>query len=174
MTRLVGARVRGQAPRAVSSPEPETGDHLVPLRDDDGRPIVSPRLLARVRAIAEALFMTHAGPPPAERLDWLVREAEDFLARAGARSRFVVGLATFVVGLLAPLVVLRFVPLARMPVRERARALSALEDRFGAPVLAVKAMLCILYYEHPDAASAVGFDGRCLTDGRPPRLPVSP
>jgi hypothetical protein len=146
---------------------------LVPLRNQDGSPIVSPRLVARARTIAEALFLTDQGPPPAERLDWLALETEDFLARAGARSRFVVGLALLVVGLLAPLVVFRFVSLARMAVRDRARALGRLEDSFGAPVLAVKAMLCILYYEHPDAARGVGFDGACLKEPEHVHLTVS-
>lgn len=146
---------------------------LAPLRNDDGSPIVSPRLIARARTIAEALFLTDAGPPPPERLDWLAREVEDFLARAGARSRFVVGLALWAVGILAPLFVLRFVSLGRMAVRERARALQQLEDRFGAPVLAVKAMLCVLYYEHPDAARNVGFDGACLKEPDRLHLPVS-
>ncbi|MBI3202274.1 MAG: hypothetical protein HYZ29_12080 [Myxococcales bacterium] len=147
-----------------SPPDPEAAepDALVPLRREGGAPIVSPRLIARVRVVAEALFSTGEGPPPAARLDWLCLEAEDFLARAGARSRFVVGLALFVVGLLAPLMLWRLSPLGRLSVRDRARALQRLEDRFGAPVLAVKAMLCILYYEHPDAAREVGFDGACL------------
>lgn len=146
---------------------------LVPLRNEDGSPIVSPRLVTRARTIAEALFMTDAGPPPPERLDWLALEVEDFLARAGARSRFVVGLALFAVGVLAPLLVLRFVSLARLTVRQRAHALGRLEDTFGAPVLAVKAMLSVLWYEHPDVARAVGFDGECLKEPDAVRLPVT-
>lgn len=135
---------------------------LVPLRHEDGRPIVSSRTIARARAVAEALFLTQDGPPPPERLDWLEREVEDFLARAGRRSRLVVGFALLAVSILAPLFMLRFVPLSRMRVAERARCLARLEDTFGAPVLAVKAMLCVLYYEHPDAARLVGFDAECL------------
>ncbi len=89
-------------------------------------------------------------------------ELEDFLARAGARTRFLYGAAVLALTVLAPLVIGRLPPLGRLPVRERARALSVLEhSRFGAPVLAVKALLCVLYYEHPDAAREVGFDGEC-------------
>jgi hypothetical protein len=123
--------------------------------------------------VAEAVFLTDDGPPPPDRLDWLSREVEDFLARAGARSRLVVGLALFAIGVLAPLLSLRFVSLARMSVRERARVLSRLEHTFGAPVLAVKAMLCLLYYEHPDVARSVGFDGQCLGPPDERHLPVS-
>jgi len=148
------------------------GSHLAPLRHEDGSPIVAPRVVARAVVVAEALFSTADGPPPEARLAWLALELEDFLARAGARSRFVVGLSLFAVWVLAPLVMLRFTSLARMPVAERARALARLEDTFGAPVLAVKALLCVLYYEHPDAALSVGFDGQCLTGDSPLRLPV--
>lgn len=122
--------------------------------------------------MAEAIFLTDSGPPARERIDWLALEIEDLLARAGARSRWVIGLALFVVGMLAPLMIWRFVPLARLSLRDRARALERLEDRFGAPVLAVKAMLCILYYEHPDAAREVGFDGGCLKSTEPLHLRV--
>lgn len=143
---------------------------LAPLRHEDGRPIVSKRTIARARAVAEALFLTRDGPPPGDRLDWLARELEDFLARSGSRSRLVVGFALFVIGVLAPLLSLRLVSLARMPVLERARCLARLEDTFGAPVLAVKAMLSVLYYEHPDAARFVGFDAaECLESPFPTR-----
>lgn len=131
------------------------------------------RVVRRARAVAEALFLTEEGPPPADRLDWLEREVEDFLARAGARSRFVVGLALFAVVFLAPLLSWRFVAFSSLAVHERARVLGHLEDTFGAPVLAVKAMLCVLYYEHPDAARFVGFDGECLKDAAPAKLPVT-
>lgn len=137
------------------------------LCDTQGRPIVPPGVIARFRAVAEALFLTESGPPPAARLDWLMQELEDFLVRAGARPRFVLRLALFVVGLLAPLAVLRFSSLRSMPVVERARALARLEDRFGAPVLAVKALLSVIYYEHPDSAREVGFDGTCLLPSAP-------
>ena len=146
---------------------------MVPLRNEDGTAMVSARLLTRSRTVAQALFLTAAGPPPEGRLDWLVNEVEDFLARAGSRSRFVVGLALFAVCLLAPLAVGSVRPLGRMSVEERARALGRLEDVFGAPVLAVKALLSVIYYEHPEAARAVGFDGSCLLD-EPRHLPSVP
>jgi hypothetical protein len=135
-------------------------DLVGPLRHEDGRPIVRARTLRRLRVVAEAVFSTEHGAPPAARLDWLLAELEDFLARAGSRTRGVLGLAVFAVTVLAPLFAGHLPPLGRLPLRERARALTLLErSRFGAPVLAVKALLCVLYYEHPDAAREVGFDG---------------
>lgn len=154
--------------------DPHSSGQMVPLRNRDGSAIVPARVIARARAVAEALFSTEAGPPPAERLDWLERELEDFLARAGARSRFIVSLALFAVVVLAPLVSLRLRRFVRLSVNERARALARLEDTFGGPVLAVKAILCVIYYEHPDAARFVGFDGECLGQSDPPRLPSAP
>jgi hypothetical protein len=137
-------------------------DLVGPLRHENGRPIVSHRALHRLRAVAEAVFSTEHGAPPAERIDWLMAELEDFLARAGGRTRLVLKLAALAVNVLAPLVAGHLPPLGRLPLRERARALTLLErGRFGAPVLAIKALLCVLYYEHPDAAREVGFDGDC-------------
>jgi hypothetical protein len=47
-------------------------------------------------------------------------------------------------------------------VADRIRALLRLEHRAGEPLIAVKATLCLLYYEHEDAAREVAFDGACL------------
>ena len=77
------------------------------------------------------------------------------------------------VSLLAPFFIGRLATLGSLSVPERIRALTRLEERFGEPLLAVKAMLCLLYYEHPDAAREVGFDGQCLVP-RKGRLEVLP
>jgi hypothetical protein len=140
-----------------------------PLRRSDGRPIVRPSFVDGLVTVAEALFATEAGPPPSERLDWLALELEDFLARAGARARWMVRLALWAVLLLAPLSIGRLRGLGSLAVPERVRALCRLESsRLGAPVLAVKALLCVLYYEHPDASREIGFDADCLAPGGGP------
>jgi hypothetical protein len=140
---------------------------LYPLRDEDGRSIVSRALIRRSRVIAEAVFATEGGPPPPERLDWLALDLEDYFARSGVLTRFIFGLAVLGVWVLAPLVVLRLTSLARMPLGERTFALTSLESgRFAGPLLAVKALLCVIYYEHPDAAEAIGFDGLSLIEAR--------
>ncbi len=144
--------------------EPETA--LVPLRNENGSPIVRAGFVRGLRTVAEAVFSTASGPPPAERLDWLTLELEDFLAHAGSQTRLTLQLALFALSVLAPLMVLRFTPLSRLSVAERTRAIGRLEhSSLGAPVLAVKALLCVLYYEHPDAAEEIGFDGQCLLPG---------
>lgn len=143
----------------------------LPAHDPHGRQRVSPGLVRRLSVIAEAVFSVGALGPPPERLDWLRRELDDFLSRAGGQTRLVLSLAVWAVWLLAPLSCGRFRSLASLPIRERAYALSHLEDRFGAPVLAVKALLCVHYYEHPDVAREIGFDGQCLVPLRAPGAP---
>jgi hypothetical protein len=133
-----------------------------PLREPSGAPIVAARMLGSLRAIAEALFATAHAPAAPERIDWLLLELEDFLARAGARTRLVLRLAVLAVSLLAPLGVLRFTPLRRLPLPDRIHALRRLENGpLAAPLFAVKALLSLLYYEHPEAAREIGFDGEC-------------
>jgi hypothetical protein len=133
---------------------------------DDAGHGMGPRMRGAVFAIAEALFATAAGPPPAERLAWVVDELDDMLARVGAKSRLLFRLSVFAVAMLAPVLSLRFVPLGRMPLEARTHALEQLErSQLGLALLAVKAMLCVIYYEHPDAAREIGFGGSCLLQG---------
>lgn len=117
-------------------------------------------VLHRTRVVAEALFSSEDHAPPKERIDWLVQEIDDFLSRTGA-TRWVYGLSIWVVAWMAPLLAGRFASLGGMDIHERARVIGHMEDRFGAPVLAVKALLCTVYYEHPDAQKDVGYDGAC-------------
>jgi choline dehydrogenase-like flavoprotein len=133
-----------------------------PLRHPDGKPIVARATVRAAVAIAEALFARMGRPPAADRLAWIEREIEDFLARSGVRARFVLSLLVWLVSLLAPLFVHRFGMVSALALEDRVRALAVFERRFGAPLLAVKAILCLIYYEHPDAAREVGFDGQGL------------
>ena len=134
-------------------------------------PGATPRMLRAVRALAEALFATEAGPPPPDRLDWLTGEFDDFLGHAGTRTRLVMRLSLFAVSCLAPLRLSpwRWPPLHALPLAERIEALDRLEkSRAVLPLLALKAILSVLYYEHPDAAREIGFDGACLLPGGSP------
>jgi hypothetical protein len=141
---------------------------IVPLRKADGSPIVRHATVRALVAIAEAVFARDGSPPSTDRIAWIEREIEDFLARAGARSRLMFSFMVWLTTLLAPLLSGHFALLGSLPVAERVRALSRLEKRFGEPLLAVKAILCLIYYEHPDAARDVGFDGQCLVPRNAP------
>lgn len=120
------------------------------------------------RAVAETLFTTEQGPPPAERIDWLVEELDDFVKHAGPRARTLFRLCLLGVETTAPVLIGRPPPFHRLSAETRTRALEAMEQNaaFGLAVLGAKAPLCIIYYEHPSAAASVGFDGQCLTEAR--------
>lgn len=121
---------------------------------------VSRRALAVIRAFAEALFSTPDGAPPAGRLDWLTAELDDYLDKAGARARLVFGLSLFAVAWVAPLLIFKWPTLTRLDRLTRIRALERMEASFlSAAVLAVKAFLCVVYYEHPDVQREVGHVG---------------
>jgi hypothetical protein len=133
----------------------------VPLRGPNGERLVGARTVKATGAIASAVFATDSGPPPPERLSYLEREFEDFLARSGPRARLMLSFMIWLVALAAPLLIGKLRPLQALAHDDRVRALDRLERRFGEPLVAVKAILCLIYYEHPDAAREVGFDGEC-------------
>jgi hypothetical protein len=126
------------------------------------RGALSPALRATTLVLAEALFTTDEGPPPEARLAWLVDDLDDFLARSGPRARFVFRLCVTVIGLLAPLFLGELAPLRALRPHDRLRALERMEQSpLALALFGAKTTLCILYYEHPDAAREVGFDGAC-------------
>lgn len=132
---------------------------------------LSPWAERSLRAVTEAIFARRGAKdgelvaPPAERVDWVCREIDDFLARVTARTRALVLLSLFAVSVLAPLLVRRFGSLASLSTGDRVHALERLEKSSFAPaLLAVKALASVHYYEHPDAAREVGFDGGCMLE----------
>lgn len=134
----------------------------VPLRRPDGTPLVSPSTIRAALAIADGVFSRDGRGPPPDRMTWLERELEDYLARAGGTARLMLSCMIWLVTLVAPLLLGRAALLGSLSTVDKVRALTKLEERFGEPLLAVKAMLCLMYYEHPEAAREVGFDGNCL------------
>ena len=92
-----------------------------------------------------------------------------YLARAGVTARLMLSFMVWLVTLVAPLFIGRLSLLGSLSTAEKVRALARLEARFGEPLLAGKAMLCLMYYGHPDAAREVGFDGECLVPRGPGR-----
>lgn len=116
--------------------------------------------LRDARVFAEALFAGAGGAPPRDRIDWLMRELEDFVEQAGPRVRLILVGGLLTASWAAPPLAGKAPPLARLSLADRVRALDALEHTpAGLPLLAVKAILCILYYEHPDALREAGVIG---------------
>lgn len=124
----------------------------------------SKRSQGSIRAVAEALF--HDGehaPAPAE-LDALEVDMTDFLEQGGAWPRLVIGASLLVVTVLVPLMLRKLGGFARLPVAERIEGLQRLEESaLGLPLLAVKAALCIVYYESPVGVARLGFDQQCMS-----------
>ena len=107
--------------------------------------------------VAEALFSVAGQTPPRARMRWLDAELDDFMARSSAIGRLQFTLAALLVSVLAPLWLWRPPGLGRLSIVQRVRALDRFEQSPAAPLLiALRAILCLLYYEHPDAAREVG------------------
>ncbi len=123
-----------------------------------------PRALrAPARAFAEALFTTNEGPPPAERLDWLMDDLDDYLARAGSRAQLIFQSSVAGLEALAPLAIGKLPPLTRLSLADRVHAIETVEQSAaGLSVLASKTRLCFLWYEHPEVRRSVGVDDGCL------------
>ncbi len=133
---------------------PTSGRHRLPLRAG--------------RAFSEALFSTGEAPPPRERIDWLMREVDDVLVHAGWRSTGVYKLVLMAVALLAPPFIGRLRPLWSLSLPQRVEALTRMEhSALGAVVLAAKSLICLLYYEHPDAAREIGHVPRRVSEVKP-------
>ncbi len=116
-----------------------------------------------LRAFAEALFSREDGPPPEGRLDWLCADFEDFLTQAGVRAQTIINGSLMAVTWMAPLTIKRLPPLGRLTLADRCQALEAMEETpLGLAVLALKALLSIIYYEHPDSMAEIGVDKTCL------------
>ena len=125
--------------------------------------MASSRRKKALRTIAEAIF-SRGGPVPGERIDFIEAEMHATLEAAGVRARAAFLICLYGVILLAPLWVRRMPTLHSLPLPLRVQALSRMEDSpLGAGlVLAVKAALCILYYEQPAAAAELRSAPSCL------------
>ena len=135
--------------------------HWFDTTADDGPEPRSP--LARgVEAVGAALFASHAGPPDPRRLRWLGWRVESWLRDVGGRGALVFRVSLFLMVWLAPLLVVRVGPLWALRPASRHLALDRWErSPLGMTLFAVKAILCIHYFEHRDAAAEIGFDGGC-------------
>ncbi|MCZ7679027.1 MAG: hypothetical protein M5U28_09855 [Sandaracinaceae bacterium] len=146
-------------------------DHPYVIRGWDTRapaPGLSRRASRRVRELAEALFSTDDGPPPRARIDWVVDDLCDFFGNANWRAALIFRGCLLAVTWLAPLLSLRLPPLGRLAVEDRVEAVERFERVPGAvlTVLGVKAILSLVYYEHPDAAREIRWDQRCREERR--------
>ena len=142
-------------------PDPDPS-HLLgyDLRPDG--PGLRTRQRRELRAFAEAFFSRDAGPPDADRLEWLVDEVDDFVAHLGSRGRLLVVGCLLAVTHAGPAWIGRRGRLSQLPLDLRVQALESLEKSPAALALfALKTVASLCYYEHPDAAAEIGWDRRC-------------
>jgi hypothetical protein len=117
---------------------------------------------SRVAAIAEALFATEAGDADPKRIAWVCADFADFVSRAQGRGRLVLLLSVWFLTWIAPFVVLRFGPLGSLPMALREKALERVEgSSLGFIALAPKAMLCLMWFEHPDTQRETKTEPTC-------------
>ncbi len=127
-----------------------------------------------LRDVSEALFY-RGTPLPAQRLDFVEREAMATLISAGRRARLLFSTALFLVAWLAPLWVRRLPTITRLPLPLRITAIAELEaSPLGAPLLlGLKTVLCFIYYEQPEALRELGQVSSCARSPLAgPSLPV--
>jgi hypothetical protein len=115
------------------------------------------------RVVAEALFSPDGSLPDEERLAYIERDFGDFYARAQGNAGLILRLSLFALMYLAPLFVFRPGSLRSLSIPQRARALERFEGSPLAPAaLAVKAMLCILWFEHATTQAETRTEPTCL------------
>lgn len=115
-----------------------------------------------LREVARALFDGGRGVPE-HRLDWLIADLRDMFRFVGPLTRVALRLGATAIQLL-PVVLIgrprRFTGLSRA---DRIRFLDRLEHSALAMLfVAVKMFLCMVWFEHPDAAREIGYDGKAL------------
>lgn len=151
--------------RQQSSPRPLAPSYWVHREALEDPPPLSSGRLRALFGLGEVMFATDDGPPPGSRLRWMCHDLEDLLRRIRGRGTFLFHLCLWLVSTLAPLLVLRPMPLRALPIALRARALERYErSPLGLTLFVLKAMMCIVWFEHPESAREVGFDGRALVD----------
>lgn len=122
---------------------------------------------APLAALALGLFDRGQGVPET-RIDWMIEEVESFLEHAGSRTAWIFLFALAVLELFPLLLLGEFARMSRLSPLRRAEYLERFDRSRLAIVLALpKALLAIVYYEHPDAVRETGYDGGCMIGKMP-------
>ena len=124
---------------------------------------LSPVVRSWARAVAEGILATEEGAPDPKRVEDVVEDFLDFIARAPARGRWIMILSLFALVWVAPLFVARMPTLDGLDVDKRAEALDRVEKSvLGPAALAPKAILCLLWFEHPATRAETHTEVTCL------------
>lgn len=113
-------------------------------------------------ALAACLF-DHGQGVPADRLRFALVDVDDFTRRAGWKTRLAFLASLLLLEWLWPLAFGFFGRFSRLALERRLHLLERIEDTQLAPLLVLpKAMLCLVYFEHPDALKEIGYDAKPL------------
>ena len=114
-------------------------------------------------AIAEALLADDDGPPPQQRVRWVVSKTQEYADSVGGKAMVAFRMGVFATTWVSPILIGRLPPLRRLDHATRIRALHRYESSpLGISLFAVKVFVGVSWFEHPDVAQDVGFDGECL------------
>ncbi len=121
-----------------------------------------PYLEAPLLALARGLYDRGQGVPEA-RAEWAVNDLASFVQHAGRRTAFLLALTTLVVEWCPLLFIGAFSRMSRLSSDGLARYLERFDrSRLSIVLILPKALLSLVYYEHPEAIRETGYDGQCL------------
>jgi hypothetical protein len=144
---------------------PADAPHLpVPWTDLDADRAPAPpqaRWLTRAAAVAEALFtVPETAPLEPARLRWLQHQLHLFQQDVGGLGMLIFRTALWAVCALSPWLILRPGSFVRLSLADRVRAMHALEKSpLAMTLFATKALLCMIWFEHPTSARSIGVGG---------------
>lgn len=121
-----------------------------------------PARLKGMYAIAEVMFATAEGVPSADLLTWVVNRTDGFARDVGGKGALAFRAGVALTDWVSPLMIGRLPPMWKLDLDDRIRAMERYEASIlGMSMFAVKIFLSLNYFEHPDVAEDVGFDGTC-------------
>ncbi len=140
----------------------------IPAHRRARHPGLTPGARRAARALAEALWSKDGtSPPSAGQLDFFVDDLADFVGHLNPRARLLFRACLATVTWIAPLLVARPGRLGALSIPRRIEAIERLERTPASLALfATKAMVSLVWYEHPESAKDLGWDRGCRTRAR--------
>ena len=140
---------------------------VVPQTRDWQRTTFGPFGKRVLHAMAEAFFTDPNDPSDrgaAQRFVWLVNDVDDFISQAGPSLRWGTRIAALIVELAPILFIGKLARCSSLALEDRERYLAKFEastvPRVAVLVVLFKTLMTVLYFEHPEAAPHLGYDGR--------------
>ena len=140
---------------------------VVPKSRDWERTTFGPFSRRAISGLAEALFTDPDAPADrgaAARFEWVAADADAMISNASGQMRVFMRLTVIALELLPVLFVGRLARCSSLPLDARVRYLQRVEagklTQTAMLVVVWKTLLTILYFEHPEAAPRLGYDGR--------------